>query len=94
MPVINHEEVVFTLIKDEISACAAELGISQEQVAYGILKGMRRIVDLELGYRPVAETSILERVPYCPLSLDCYPSCAWWHNGGCAFQEEMVVRKG
>ena len=23
----------------------------------------------------------------CPLDLDCYASCYWWHDGGCEYKE-------
>jgi hypothetical protein len=88
----HAENVIYTLLKDEVSACAQDLGISEEQVAYGILKGMRKIVDLEIGHWPLVDTSNPQGVSDCPLGLDCYPSCAWWSENGCLFMEEAVIR--
>jgi hypothetical protein len=88
----HDENVIYTLLKDEVSACAQDLGISEEQVAYSILKGMRKIVDLEIGHWPLEDPSNPLGVSNCPLGLDCYPSCAWWSEKGCLFIEEAVIR--
>ncbi|HEY79269.1 MAG TPA: hypothetical protein G4O09_09170 [Dehalococcoidia bacterium] len=85
-------DVIYTLLKDEVSACALDLGISEEQVAYGILKGIRKMVDLEIGRWPLVDTSNPQDVADCPLGLDCYPSCAWWSEGSCLFMKEAVIR--
>jgi hypothetical protein len=88
----HGDSIIYTLLKDEVAACAQELGISEEQVTYGILKGMRKIVDLEFGHRPLADTPVRQDVSDCPLGLDCYPSCAWWSNDSCLFMEEAGKR--
>jgi hypothetical protein len=87
----REDNIIYTLLKDEVTACAQELGISEEQVTYGILKGMRKIIDLEFGRHP-ADTSIPRGASDCPLGLDCYPSCAWWSNDSCLFMEEAGKR--
>jgi hypothetical protein len=87
----REDNIIYTLLKDEVTACAQELGISEEQVTYGILKGMRKIIDLEFGHHP-ADTSVPQGVSDCPLGLDCYPSCAWWSNDSCLFMEEAGKR--
>jgi hypothetical protein len=88
----RDDNVIYTLLKDEISACALELGISEEQVAYGILKGMRKMIDLEIDHWPLVDTANWQDATDCPLGLDCYPSCAWWGESGCLFIEEAIVR--
>jgi hypothetical protein len=88
----GHEDnIIYTLLEDEVTACAQDLGISIEQVTYGILKSMRKIIDLEFGHYPV-DISVLQGVSDCPLGLDCYPSCAWWSDGSCLFMEEAGKR--
>jgi hypothetical protein len=88
----RDENVIYTLLKDEIAACALDLGISEEQVAYGILKGMRKMVDLEIDHWPLVDTANPQDAADCPLGLDCYRSCAWWSESGCLFMEEAVIR--
>ena len=80
-----ERDIIFMLTKDEVLACADELGISKEQVTDGVIELVKRRVSLELGNWREVVKSALREVIECPLRLVCYPSCFWWKGGKCNF---------
>ncbi len=79
------EEVIFIVTKDDVLACASELGISSEQLTDDVIEQVKRRVSLGLGHWPEVVRSALREVIKCPLGLVCYPSCFWWQDGKCTF---------
>ena len=79
------EGVIFMLTKDEVLACAKELGISKEQVGDNIIELVKTRVSLGLGHWPEVVKSALREAIICPLGLVCYPSCFWWQDAKCRF---------
>ena len=77
------------LTKDDVLACANELGISKEQVTGDVIKLVKRRVSLGLGNWPEVVKSALREAIKCPLGLVCYPSCFWWQDGRCTFTREV-----
>jgi len=86
---LSYEDIVFMLIKEDVLACATELGISKEQVTDNVIELVKRRVRLELSHWPEVVKAALKEAIKCPLGLDCYPSCAWWQDGRCTFPEQV-----
>lgn len=82
------KEIVFMLTKDEVLACAGELGISEEQVTDAVIELVKSRVNLEFRHWPEIVKSLLLEVTKCPLGLVCYPSCFWWKDDRCTFPRE------
>ena len=86
--VSRNENIVFILTKEDILACAMELGIAEEQINKDIIESVRTRIRLELCHWPeIAKTAFNEAIK-CPVGLDCYPSCTWWQDGKCAFSKQ------
>ena len=90
---LSYENIVFMLIKEDVLACAMELGISKEQITDDVIESVKRRVRLEFSRWPevwpeVIKAALKEAIK-CPLGLDCYPSCAWWKGGKCTFPEQV-----
>ena len=82
----SHEkDIFFMLTKEQVLACATELGISEEQVTEDIIEPLKRRVSLEFSHWPEVVKAALKETRKCPLGLDCYPSCYWWKDGKCTF---------
>lgn len=75
----------FMLTKDDVLACANKLGIPEEQVTNNEIESLERRVISVFGNWPDVVRSPLQEAIKCPLKLVCYPSCAWWKDGKCAF---------
>lgn len=80
-----EENIIFMLTKDDVLACANELGISKEQVTDDVIELVKRRVSFAVGNWPDVVRSALKEAVGCPLGLVCYPSCFWWKNGKCTF---------
>ena len=86
--VSRNENIVFILTKEDILACAMELGIAEEQINKDIIESARTRIRLELCHWPeIFKAALREAIRY-PLELDCYPSRAWWQGGKCAFSKQ------
>ena len=83
-----RKDIIFMLTRDEILACAGELGISKEQVTDDAIELVKSRLSLEFRYWPEIVKSVLKEAAKCPLGLVCYPSCFWWKNGRCALPKE------
>ena len=81
----REKDIIFTLTKDDVLACANELGMSEEQVTDDVIELVKRRVSLGLGNWREVVKSALREVIECPLGLVCYPSCFWWKDGKCNF---------
>ncbi len=79
------EDIIFMLTKDDVLACANELGISKERVTDSVIEQVERRVSLGIGNWPGVVKSALKEIIGCPLGLVCYPSCFWWKDGKCNF---------
>ena len=84
----HDEDIVFMLTKEDVLACATELGIPKEQVTDDVIESVKRRVHLEFGHWPEIVTVALKVAIRCPLGLVCYPSCAWWEDGKCTFSKQ------
>ena len=87
MPESNKEEIIlmaiFTVTKDDVLACADELGMSQEQVTDDVIEMVKEKVSQGLGgWRAVVKGLVKEAIK-CPLGLVCSPSCVWREAGEC-----------
>ena len=81
-------DIIFMLTKDEVLACADELGISREQVTDDLIELVKNQVNLEFSRWLEIVKSLLEEATKCPLGLVCYPSCFWWNGDRCTFSRE------
>jgi hypothetical protein len=79
------EDIIFQLTKDEILACAYELGIDNKQVTDEVIELLKKKLSLEFSNWSEVVKSALREIVGCPLGLDCYPSCFWWKDGECTF---------
>jgi len=84
----SGEEIIFMLTKDEVLACAHELGTSEEQVTDDVVKLVKSRINLEFRHWPEIVKGLLTEATKCPLSLVCYPSCFWWKDGRCTLPRE------
>ena len=78
------------LNKNDILACAHELGIPEEQVTDDVIELVKRKISLEFSHWPEVVKSYLPEAVKCPLGLVCYPSCFWWKDNKCTFLGEKV----
>ena len=83
-----EEDIIFMLTKDEVLACAMELGMPREQITDDAIESVKRRVSLEFSHWPEVVKSALKEAIKCPLGLVCYPSCYWWKDGKCTFPRE------
>ena len=81
----GNEDSIFIPTRDDILACANELGIPDEQVTADVIELVKKRVNPGLGHWPEAVKSALKGATKCPLGLVCYPSCFWWKDGKCIF---------
>ena len=81
-------DIIFMLTKDEVLACANELGISEEQVTDELIELVKDRLNQEFGHRPEIIKEVMTRATRCPLGLTCFPSCTWWKDGRCTFPRE------
>lgn len=89
------EDIVFQLTRDEILACAYELGIAKEQITDGVIEMLKKKISLEFANWPEVVNCALKDIFSCPLGLTCYPSCSWWQDSKCTFpgEERQESRK-
>ncbi len=79
---------MFTVTRNDILACADELGMSEELVTDDMIETVKGELGQRLGdWRDVIKDMVKEviknRTVKCPLDLVCSPSCAWREVGGC-----------
>ncbi len=68
---------VFMLTRDDIRACANELGMPEEQLSDDVIELVKEKVSQGLGdWRELIKGVVKEAIK-CPLDLACSPSCAW-----------------
>jgi len=59
------EDIIFSLTKDEVLACANELGRSKEQVTDDVIEPLKRRVSLEFSNWPAVVKSALKETFKC-----------------------------
>jgi hypothetical protein len=85
----NYQKgIIFMLTKDEVLACAQELGIPVEQVTDEVFELVRSRLNREFRHWPEIIKEVLNQANQCPLGLVCFPSCFWWKEGRCTFPRE------
>jgi hypothetical protein len=85
----NHQkDITFMLTKDEVLACAKELGIPIEQVTDEVIELVKSRLNQEFRHWPEIIKDVLNQATKCPLGLVCFPSCSWWKEGRCIFPRE------
>lgn len=84
-----QEDIILMLTKDDVVACANELGIPKEQVPGDVIELVERRLNLEFRHWPDIVKNLLKESARCPLGLVCYPSCFWWKDGRCSYQERI-----
>ena len=84
------EDTIFLLTKDEILACAYELGIPQDKLTEDVIEQVKeRIISTFSNWPEIIKKTLMELiVTGCPLGLVCYPSCFWWQDGKCTFPRQ------
>ena len=93
MPERSKEDVILVAIlaltKDDVLACADELGIPEGQVTDDLIELVTEKVRRGLSHwREVVKGMVKEAIK-CPLGLVCSPSCAWQEVGGCMLPEGL-----
>jgi hypothetical protein len=81
----NRQDFVFVLTRDQILACAWELGIADEQLTDEAMGLVKNRLEAEFRRWPEIVKEVLSRAARCPLGLACFPSCSWWKEGRCIF---------
>lgn len=84
----HGENYIFILTRDDLLACARELGISPRRVTDEVIELVKRRVAYGLRCWPELIKSSLREAIKCPLGLVCYPSCAWWKDARCSFSRK------
>lgn len=83
-----QKDIILMLTKDDVLACAKELGIHIEQVTDEVIELVKDRLNLEFRYWPEIIKDVLTQATKCPLGLTCFPSCTWWKDGRCTFPQE------
>lgn len=81
----SRQEIIFRLTRDDVLACAKELGIAEEQLTDEIIELIKNRLEAELNRWPEIVKETLAQAAQCPLGLHCFPSCCWWKEGRCIF---------
>jgi len=73
---------IFMVTRDDVQACADELGIPEEQITDDVIELVKEKVSQGLGeWREIAKGMVKQAFKKdafeCPLGLVCSPSCAW-----------------
>jgi hypothetical protein len=89
MPANNRQDIVFTMTRDQVLACARELGIAEEQLTDEVMGLVRDRLEAEFRRWPEIVKEILSRAARCLLGLACFPSCCWWKEGRCLFPRKL-----
>ena len=79
---------IFMVTKDDVLACANELGIPKEQVTDDVIELVKEKVSRDLGewrevIRGIVKEAVKKEAIRCPLGMVCSPSCAWREVGEC-----------
>ncbi len=84
---------MFMVTRDDVLACANELGISEEQVTDDVIELVKERVSEGLGSwrglikgmvkETISKGGIEKEVIECPLGLVCSPYCTWREVGEC-----------
>jgi hypothetical protein len=83
-----QRDIIFMLTKDEVLACAKELGIPVGQVTDEVIELVKSRLNIEFHHWPEIIKDVLTQANKCPLGLACFPSCSWWKDGRCTFPRE------
>jgi hypothetical protein len=81
----NQKNIIFILTKDQVLACAQELGIAKERLTDEAIELVKDKINREFDRWPEIVKEILAQATQCPLGLTCFPSCCWWKEGRCIF---------
>ncbi len=81
----NRQDIVFVLTREQVLACARELGIAEEQLTDEVIGLVKSSLEVEFRRWPQIVKEILTQAVQCPLGLVCFPSCFWWQEGRCLF---------
>ncbi len=79
---------LFMVTRDDVLACASELGIPEEQVTDDVIELVKDKVGQSLGdcrevIRSMVKDAFKKEAFQCPLGLVCSPFCAWREVGEC-----------
>ncbi len=79
---------IFMVTKDDVRACANELGMPEEQVTDDVIELVKEAVSQGLGdfrgvIKDIVKEAIKKEATECPLGIVCSPSCAWREVGEC-----------
>jgi len=90
---------IFMVTRDDILACADELGVSQEQITDDVIEQVKEKVSQGLdGWRAVVKDVVKEAISQeaieeeaiaCPLGMVCSLDCAWREVGQCLLPTEV-----
>jgi hypothetical protein len=90
---INEENIILmallALTRDDVLACASELGMSEEQVTEDVIELVKKKVSHDLTKWREAVKGMVKEAIKCPLGLVCSPSCPWREAGECTFPREF-----
>lgn len=89
MSISRQKDITFMLTKDEVLACAKELGIPVEQITDEVIELVKNRLHQEFRHWPEIIKDVLTQATKCPLGLVCFPSCSWWKEGKCIFPREI-----
>ena len=87
---------LFMVTKDDVLACANELGIPEEQVTDDLIELVKERVSQSLGdlrevIRGMVKQAVKKEAIECPLGLVCSPSCAWREVGECLSPNSIQI---
>jgi len=90
---------IFMVTRDDVLACADELGMSQEQITDDVIEQVKekvshgldgwRVVIKDMVKETISQGTIVEEAIGCPLDMACSPACAWREVGQCLLPTEV-----
>jgi hypothetical protein len=85
----EKQDIIFSLTKDQVLACARELKMSQDQLTDEVMELVKDKINREFSRWPEIVKETLTQATQCPLGLTCFPSCCWWKEGRCIFPRQL-----
>ncbi len=85
---------IFMVTRNDVLACADELGISREELTDDVLDQVQKVVSEGMGdwhnvIRDLIKEALKDKGMNCPLDMACAPTCSFGQVGHCGVPEKV-----